>query len=80
MLDSGDVGAAHALYVQILEDANRDRAEEDILHRLHHNIGGCLTGLGDYGESIRSFHESSADKAWRPRYQCDVSASFSLER
>lgn len=55
LLDSGDVVGAHALYVQILGDANRDHANENILHRLHHNIGGCLTGFGDYDESIRSF-------------------------
>ena len=55
LLDSGDIVAAHALYVQILEDANRDQADENVLHRLHHNIGGCLTGLCDYDESIRSF-------------------------
>ena len=90
LLDSGDVVAAHALYVQILEDANRDHAEENILHRLHYNIGGCLTGLGDYEESIRSFkralrikpgdHDTSAMLAQALLLRGDRSAALSRSR
>ena len=90
LLDSGDVAAAHALYVQILEDANRDHAEENILHRLHHNIGSCLTGLGDYDESIRSFgralriksgdHDTSAMLAQAFLLRGDRSAALSRAR
>ena len=55
LLDSGDIRAAHALYVQILKDASRHPTDEDTLYRLHYNIGACLTGLSDYDEAVRSF-------------------------
>ena len=90
LFDSGNIVAAHALYVQILKDAICSPTDENTLYRLHYNIGGCLTGLSDYDEAIRSFkralrirpedHNASAMLAQALLLRGDRSAALSRAR
>ena len=56
LFDSADLSSAHAVYDQILNDANRDSVSDaDLLYRLHYNIGACATALHDHDQAAHSF-------------------------